>query len=141
MMPALIRFVPRPGHRVNAREASYIIGVLDVAGYECRGVLPDDAIDYRIAIDTLRITRRDRLLLQQRDPTPRHGVEVFVRVGEECVRPEQTTLVAPGAGTPDDPIDHRGDSIATTRAILKAATIPETPEARAEAAEGFSLPA
>ena len=125
MRPAIIRFIERPGLRVNAREASYIIGVLDVAGYECRGVIPDDAIDFRIAVDTLRITRRDRLVLRASDTIPAHDVEVFVRVGDSCVRPDTASLIAPGSGTPDDPIEHEGDSIATTRAILRAARLPD----------------
>lgn len=125
MLPALVRFVPHPGKRVNAREASYIIGVLDVAGYEVRGLLPDDAIDYRIALDTMRITRRHSLLFRESDPTPPHGHTVYVRVDDVSERPTISVRVAPGAGTHDDPIDHNGDSIATSRAILRSGVIPD----------------
>lgn len=125
MLPALLRFVPQPGRRVNAREGSNIVSVLDVAGYECRGVLPDDALDYRVAIDTLRITRRDRLILRERDRLPEHGPVVFVRLSERSERPATTVIVAPGAGTREDPIVHDGDSIATARAVLRAAPIPD----------------
>lgn len=125
MLPALIRFVPRPGKRVNAREASYIIGVLDVAGYEVRAVLPDDAIDFRIALDTMRITRRNTLLFRASDPTPPHEHTFYVRVDDVSERPTISVRVAPGAGTPDDPIDHNGDSIATSRAILRSGVVPD----------------
>lgn len=125
MLPALIRFIPRPGLRVNARECSYIIGVLDVAGYEVRGVVPDDAIDFRIALDTMRITRRDSLLLRASETEPPHEHTVFVRVGDTCDRPPISVVVAPGLGTESEPIEHNNDSIATTRAILRAAPIPD----------------
>jgi len=123
--PTVIRFIAPPDDRVNAPRAGYVVGLLDVAGYAVRGVMPDDAFQFRRAVRILRITQRGGLIVRERDGLPTGANEVFVRVGSRNERPAQSTFCAPGAGTPDDPIRDDGDPIATGRAILRAVRVPD----------------
>lgn len=123
----LIRFVPPPGERVNAPRAGYVVGLLDVAGYDVRGVMPGDSIDFSKAVRILGITKRDRLILREGPDIPPHANEVYVRVGSDADRPVESMLKAPGAGTKDDPIRDNGDPIATGRAILNVARLGDAP--------------
>jgi hypothetical protein len=123
----LIRFVPPPGERVNAPRAGYVVGLLDVAGYDVRGVMPEDSIDFRKAVRILGITKRDRLILREGPEIPAHANEVYVRVGSDADRPAESVLKAPGSGTKDDPIRDDGDPIATGRAILSVVSIGDAP--------------
>ena len=126
----LIRFVPPPGERVNAPRAGYVVGLLDVAGYDVRGVMPDDSIDFAKAVRILGITKRDRLILRDATDIPAHANEVFVRVGADAERPEKSVPCAPGSGTKDDPILDNGDPIATGRAILNVVRIEDARQRR-----------
>jgi hypothetical protein len=123
----LVRFVAPPNDRVAAPQAGYVIGLLDVAGYSVKGVLPDDAAQFAKAVKILRITRRDRLVLRQRDPLPPYANEVFVQVGSKEGRPIEARVAALGSGSKDDPVIHDGDPIATGRAILRAARVADGP--------------
>ncbi len=125
----LVRFVPPPNDRVSAPQAGYVIGLLDVAGYAVRGVLPDDCSKFAKAVKILRITRRDRLVLRERDGLPRYANEVFVRMGSKESRPTESRVTAQGSGTRSDPVIHDGDPIATGRAILRAAQVSDGPPA------------
>ncbi len=124
----LIRFVPPPGERVHGPRAGYVVGLLDVAGYDVRGVMPDDSISFRKAVTILGITKRDRLILRESADIPPHANEVYVCVGSNGDRPAESMLRAPGSGTKDDPIRDNGDPIATGRAILGVVHIANAPE-------------
>lgn len=124
----LIRFVPPLGQRVHAPRAGYVVGLLDVAGYDVRGVMPRDSIDFGKAVTILGITKRDRLILKDSATIPPYANEVYVCVGSDGERPAESTLRAPGAGTPEDPIRDNGDPIATGRAILGVVRIADAPE-------------
>ncbi len=125
----LVRFVPPPNDRVAAPQAGYVIGLLDVAGYSVRGVLPDDSSKFAKAVKILRITRRDRLVLRECDPIPGFVNEVFVQMGSEEARPTESSVTASGSGTRTDPVIHAGDPIATSRAILHAVRVSDGPPA------------
>lgn len=123
----LIRFVAPPNDRVSAPQAGYVVGLLDVAGYAVRGVLPDDSLDFARAVKIMRITQHDRLIVRERDGAPAHSAEVFVALGSDERRPAESRVRASGAGTKDDPIVHECDPIATGRAILHAADLHDAP--------------
>jgi hypothetical protein len=123
----LVRFVAPPNDRVSASQAGYVIGLLDVAGYSVKGVLPDNATMFAKAVKILRITRRERLVLRERDPLPPYANEVFVRMGSKEERPTVSRVSALGSGAKDDPVIHDGDPIATGRAILRAVSVADGP--------------
>lgn len=124
--PALIRFVAPKGDQVRAPQAGYVVGLLDVAGYDVRGELPADSLEFAKAIKILGITKRDGLIVRDGTRPSEVSSTIYVEMGSNDERPERSPLRAPGAGTEGDPIVHDGDPIATGRAILAAASVPES---------------
>lgn len=122
-VPTLIRFLAPKGDRVRATQAGYVVGLLDVAGYSVRGLMPDDAIDFDKAATILSISKRFGLIARERDGAPPHAGEVYVLCGSSNSRASESRIVALGDGSPDNPIVHEGDPIATGRAILRAARV------------------